>query len=117
MATTLLLDQTLWDLVLDSSGNIAVAAEPYAIAQDVASACRTFLGEVYYDITLGVPYFQQILGQFPPLQLLKQQLVTAALTVPGCTNPVCYLSDVSDRKVTGQIQFTGPSGRLQVASF
>ena len=39
---TLLLDQTAWDLVLDSAGNIALAAVPYARAQDVASAIKTF---------------------------------------------------------------------------
>ena len=41
--STLLLDQTEWDLVLDASGNIALASPPYALAQDVASAVRTFL--------------------------------------------------------------------------
>ena len=38
MANTLLLDRTVWDLLLDGSGNIAIATEPYATAQDVASA-------------------------------------------------------------------------------
>jgi hypothetical protein len=58
---TLLLDRSLWDLTLDINGNIAMASEPYAIAQDVASACRTFLGECYYDTSQGVPYFQGML--------------------------------------------------------
>jgi hypothetical protein len=63
---TLLLDVGLWDLTLDAYGNIAVAAAPYALAQDVASACRTVLGEVYYDDTLGVDYFGQSFGKTPP---------------------------------------------------
>ncbi len=114
---TLLLDTVLWDLCLDANGNIAVAAPPYSIAQDVATACRTFLGEVYYDTTLGVPYYQQILGRLPPVQLIKQQLVDQALTVPGVTNPVCYLTGFAGRRLTGQIQFTGPDGTTQVAGF
>jgi hypothetical protein len=114
---TLLLDQTVWDLVLDASGNIAVATPPYAVAQDVATACRTFLGEVYYDTTLGVPWRQMILGKLPPLNFIKQQLVTAALTVPGVTNPVVYFSSFTNRKLSGQVQFIDPTGATQAAAF
>lgn len=114
---TLLLDTQAWDLVLDASGNIALATPPYSLAQDVASACRTFLGEVYYDTTLGVPYWQKILGQFPPISLVKQQLVDAASTVSGVTNPIVYIGSFADRKITGQVQFTGPNGTTQVVSF
>ena len=56
MADTLLLDLTNWDLVLDVNGNIAIARPPYALAQDAASAVKTFQGECYYDTTLGIPY-------------------------------------------------------------
>jgi hypothetical protein len=114
---TLLLDVVLWDILLDASGNIAVATPPYAVAQSVASACRTFLGECYYDTSLGVPYFQQILGKFPPLQLVKQLLADVAATVPGCVNPVVYITALTERKLSGQIQFTDPSGATQVANF
>lgn len=114
---TLLLDQNLWDLCLDANGNIALANPPYAVAQDVASAVRTFLGEVYYDTTLGVPWWQQVLGKFPPLSLVKQLIVDQALTVPGCNGPVVYISSFTDRVVKGQVQFTDPSGTTQVASF
>jgi hypothetical protein len=117
MAATLLLDRTLWDLCLDANGNIAVATDPYSVQQDVASACRTFLGECYYNTTIGVPYFQQILGRFPPIGLVKQLLADAAATVPGCTNPVVFISSVAGRTVTGQVQFTDSNGTTQVASF
>lgn len=33
MAKTLLLDQSAWDLVLDASGSIALAAAPYLLNQ------------------------------------------------------------------------------------
>lgn len=115
---TMLLDLTNWDLVVDSAGGIAIAGDPYSIAQDVASACRLFLGEAYYDTTLGVPYFQQILGQSPPPNLIKAQLAIAALTVPGCNNPVVFLSGVgSDRTLSGQVQFTDANGNRQAANF
>jgi hypothetical protein len=114
---TLLLTLDQWDLCLDSSGNIAVATDPYSVAQDVASACRTFLGECWYNTTLGVPYFQDVLGQLPPIALLKQLLSDAALTVPGCTNPAVYISGIVGRKVSGQVQFTDANGSTQAVGF
>ena len=44
---TLYLDPQSWDLALDVAGNIALAKDPYAKAQDVASAARLFVGELY----------------------------------------------------------------------
>jgi hypothetical protein len=89
--TTLLLDAAIWDLVMDASRNIALAAPPYAVAQDVASAARTFFGEVYYDTTIGVPYFAQILGQTPPVPVFEAYEVAAALTVPGVVSATCVI--------------------------
>ena len=84
----------------------------------MASAIRTFLGECYYDTTIGVPYFNQILGQSPPLAYVKAQICAAALTVPGCSNPVCYISSFTDRNMIGQVQFTDSNtGTVQAASF
>lgn len=103
---TLLLDQKTWDLTLDAGGNIALATDPYSIAQSVASAVRTFLGEVWYDTALGVSYFQSILGFLPPLELLKAQLVAAALTVPEVTAAKVFISALKGRQLTGQIQVT-----------
>ena len=60
---TLYLDPQSWDLVLDTAGNIALAKDPYAKAQDVASACRLFAGELYYDTEKGIPYFEETLGK------------------------------------------------------
>jgi hypothetical protein len=113
---TMLLDQSSWDLVLDANGNIAVAQPPYASAQDVSSAIRTFLGEVYYNASLGVPYFGNILGKNPPLTYLVAQMEAAALTVPGVVSAVCTISSVSEGSVTGQVEFTDSSGTTQTIS-
>ena len=117
MADTLLLDLTTWDLVLDVHGNIAVAEAPYALAQDAASAIRTFLGEVYYDTTIGIPYFDEVLGYAPPLNLLKTLLVNAALTVPGVASAQVFISSVKGRVVTGQVQVTMPTGEISAVNF
>lgn len=114
---TLLLDRTAWDLVLDASGNIAVAAEPYALAQDAASACKLFLGELYYDTSQGIPYFQQILGKFPSLALVKAQLVVAAMTVPGVVAAQVFITSLSGRALSGQVQVTDRNGVITAAGF
>lgn len=108
--STLLLDQSAWDLVLDTMGNIALAAPPYALAQDVASAVRTFLGELWYDTTQGIPYFQQILGKLPPASVITQLISNAALTVPGVVTAQTVITAFDADGVSGQIQFTDSSG-------
>lgn len=115
---TLLLDVGLWDLTLDASGNIAMAQEPYSLAQDVASACRTVLGEVYYDTTQGVDYFGQIFGKTPPASVFQEMFVAAALTVPGVVSATCVIESYSpkSRLATGQVQFTDSDGNVQTVS-
>jgi len=114
---TLLLDQSEWDLVLDSSRNIALAAPPYALAQDVASAVRLFLGELWYDTTKGIPYFENVLGQLPPASLLIGYIEAAALTVPGVVSARCIISGIEAREVTGQILFIDEAGVQNNVSF
>jgi hypothetical protein len=95
---------------MDASGNIAMATDPYAIAQDVASAVRTFLGECWYDTTLGVPYFQEILGQRPPLSLVTSKIQLVALTVPGVGSALVVIGSFTERTISGQIQLTDTGG-------
>ena len=102
---SLLLDQTAWDLVLDASGNIALGSSPYAIAQDVSCACKLFKGELWYNKKAGIPYFDQILGQWPPLALVKAWKVSQALTVPGVDSAEAVITGVNGRAITGQIKF------------
>lgn len=116
MPNTLLLDTVFWDLTVDSNGNIAMATEPYALAQDVASQCRLFQGELWYDTTQGVPYWQAILGQMPPLPYLKAQYQAAALLVPDVKTATVFIANITEtRIVSGQVQITGP-GKTQVTA-
>jgi hypothetical protein len=114
---TLLLDRTRWDLVADANGDIAMAQNPYAIAQDVASAIRLFRGELYYDTTQGVPYWQRILGKRPPLSLLKAAIVRAALTVPQVVRARCLIASFTGRVITGQVQVIDQTGTSHNVTF
>jgi hypothetical protein len=107
MASTLQLSSS-WDLTLDADSNMAVideSSEPISsLAQDAASAIMLFLGDYYWDTTTGVPWLQQILGKNPPISLVKQQLVDAAMTVPDVAAAQVFFTSFSDRAISGQVQ-------------
>lgn len=119
---TLLLGVNTWDLLLDASGNIAIASDPYSQAQDAASACRTFSdsrangsGECWYNTTLGVGY-NAMLGRAPNIPLIKAKMVSQALRVPGVASAKVFITGIADRRVTGQIQVT-TDGTTTTAAF
>lgn len=114
---TLLLAAETWDLSIDAAGNIALAAEPYGMAQDAASAIRLFQGELYFDTRPGIPYLPEILGEAPPISLMKAWFVRSAMTVPGVVSAVAYISEWTDRTVRGQVQVTDSNGNITAASF
>lgn len=117
MGSTLKLDDGTWDLTLDAAGDIAVADGAEALAQDAASAIKTFAGEVYYDTTIGLPYFTEILSKTVSLPLTKQRMIDAALRVPGVYSAQCYLTSLSNREVSGQVQVVGEDGSGGAADF
>ncbi len=114
---TLLLDRAKWDLVLTTSGDIAVASTPYALAQDAASNIRTYLGEVWYDTTKGTPFMQQILGQAPPLSLVRDAFQRQAAAVPGVVKTKVYFTDFKDRTLSGQVQVSAEGKTFVAAGF
>ncbi len=118
MASTIFLDAKTWDLVVDASGNIARADQPYSLAQDAASAIKTFLGEVYYNTALGIPYLTQFFGKRPSLALMKATFTAAAESVPGVASATCVITALSNRAVTGQVQVkSATTGQVSVATF
>jgi hypothetical protein len=118
MATTMLLDTATWDLTVDGNGNIGSVSGDYQLAQDGASQCRLFEGELWYDTSQGVPYFQSILGQLPPLPLLKSYFVTAGELVPGVASAQVFIASIDvNRVLTAQLQLTNTSGAVVAVNF
>ncbi|MBK3787241.1 hypothetical protein G3A43_44665 [Paraburkholderia aspalathi] len=114
---TLLLDRTAWDLCLTANGDIACATEPYQIAQDVASAIRTFRGECWYDTTLGLPYWQNILGKLPTVSFIQSEIVRAALTVPNVTAATGTSLAFDNRQLSGTVEVADANGQTQSVAF
>lgn len=117
MSDTMKLDSVEWDLTVDGLGNIASVTGPDALAQDAASAIRLFKGELWFDTSQGVPYFAKILSRRPPIALMKAYFVAAAKTVPGVASAICYISAVTNRGVSGQVQVKDAAGNPGAASF
>lgn len=113
---TLKLDAN-WDITLDTNYNISVVDNAEAIAQDVASAISTFKGEVYYDTTLGMPYFGQILGEAFNKQLLQTLFQKAALTVPEVVQAKASITDFTGRAVHGTVEVIDSKGAALGVSF
>jgi hypothetical protein len=117
MPSTLLLSPDGWDLMVSAGRDVAVAGEPYALAQDAASAIQLFKGEDYYDITRGIPYWETILGHWPPVRVMKAYFNAAALTVPNVTKAESFISSFLDRRPAGQVQVTAANGTTAAVSF
>jgi len=114
---TMKLDPDSWDLVLNASGNMALAHDPDSQAQDAASEIRLFQGELWYNTDRGIPYWQEILGRLPSTPLMKAKFTAAALLVPGVTEARCFIESLSDRTVLGQVQITNNTGGIAGAGF
>jgi len=117
MSDTFLLNPETWDLLLDSNASIAVASNPYAIAQDVATAIKTFKGECWYNTDKGIPYFEQLLGQFPPMSLIKKLFEDEALRVNGVVSARAIITSLTNRELTGVVEFIDTTGQLNNVNF
>lgn len=112
---TLFLMPDSWDLILDASGNIAIASSTYQQAQDIASACRTIKQDMYFNQQEGIPYLTDILGKGKyPLALYRKYLQDAALSVPGVISAEVELLLTNERIVRGQIKFTNDKNKTGV---
>lgn len=99
---TFALDQTTWDLFLDTNGNWGIAENPYSVAQDASTAMRTFLGEKIFATDEGVPYLEELLGKAAPLQLVQSLMDNEALRAPDSKSASTEILESEGGKVTGE---------------
>ncbi|MFZ4835753.1 hypothetical protein [Rouxiella sp. Mn2063] len=114
---TLQLDTSNWDLTLDGSGDLAIASDGYATAQDVASACLVFSGECYYDNTLGIPWKEDVLGKRPSPGFIAQKMQNEALKLPNVDQAIASVFfDKNTRTTRGAIRITDVDGNTSQAT-
>ena len=76
------LDAITGDLVLDENGDLQVISGAEGVASDIASRLQTFAGEVFLDLGIGLPYFEEILGKHP-FPRIEEIFRNAILETPG----------------------------------
>ena len=111
-----------WDLDVDAYGNWrtvgdatpgATSGPGYRLAQDVATRCLSWRGEVYFDTTQGVPY-SAILGEYASISYIQQLYTVEALKVPACAQaiPDLTITRGSKRTLTGSFAVADFVGNL-----
>lgn len=107
--TSLLLTSE-WDLQLDDTGNIATVNGGLQTAQDVATSCRVWKGEVLYDTQRGVPYKEEIFGQKANLSLLQADYETEAKRIEGVASVEVMIDGFNNRELAPDIRITLENG-------
>lgn len=98
-----------WDIFSDASGQIALVAGAYAIAQNAANAVRLFKNDAYLAQTRGIPHFEIELGKAPAIAapILRTRIRETVLNVNGVTDAEVDLTfDESGRVMGGEVQAT-----------
>jgi hypothetical protein len=114
---SLLLSRREWDLCLDAAGNIAVCQPPWAVAQNVATAIKTFRKDCWYDQQKGLPYLEQIFGKYPPQSRLRWLIWQCALTQTGVLAASVKRLNLTGRRLTGQVMVTDQQANTQLVNF
>ena len=125
-----------WDLDLDDRGNVRTigdgtgqvvqtfrtgdtvprtiqniqAGPGMRLAQDVASRCRAWRGEVWFDTQQGIDY-PRYLGRAPSVLELRTDFQNEALRVPSCATALADFGlDRTTRAVSGTMYLSDLSG-------
>lgn len=87
------------------------------IGQDIVMRLKTYLAEPFTRQDLGVPYYQQLLGQKVPASTWDAVLQAVVLTTPGVTQVTAWRSTPDYARRTLNISFsaTTTSGTVDYA--
>ncbi len=112
------LSATYQDLLLVGGDLVLTGDSTAAIRQDILTALRTFLGEWFMDLAIGVDFYGTILVKSPNQGKIDAILIAQILAVPGVLslNAYRFLVNFTARKLTvtftaqttsGQVDYTG----------
>lgn len=106
--------QNYGDLKLSETGDFILTSGSEAVAQDLMQRLQFFLGEWFLDVTLGIPYFEQIFVKNPNLPNLEALLINQILSTPGVIrlNSFTLDPDFSLRNLKVQFQLLSTSGMV-----
>lgn len=96
------------------NGNLQLTNGDDAVRQHLQQRLRTFLGEWFLDLDVGVPYFQDILVKNPNVNQVDGILKQTILTTPGVVELVSFTmnSDPTARTLSVEFEYTSYSGEI-----
>lgn len=110
------LDPDSWDITLDGSGQMKISNNPYSIAQDVACAVKVIRGECYFDNTLGLRYYDELMGQPCSTGTVTAAIRAEAMKITTVSNAsVTIIPDQSTRTSKVYIEITDTNHTSSVA--
>lgn len=101
------------DILLDSDGNRLLVNGDYgradglqAVKQGIEGNVALYLGEVWLDESLGVPYFELILIRNPNPLVIKAEVGKAIAATPDVTDVVAVSYSVDPVTRKGTVAYT-----------
>lgn len=88
------------DIYLDGNNNIAMKEDINAIADIVLNKVRTNLGELQFNIDLGIPYFTTIFTSTPNFDLWQKFVEDSALSLDNVTEIVDFNKTIQNNTLT-----------------
>lgn len=88
------------DIYLDGNNNIAMKKDINAIADIVLNKVRTNLGELQFNIDLGIPYFTTIFTSTPNFDLWQKFVEDSALSLNNVTEIVDFNKTIQNNTLT-----------------
>jgi hypothetical protein len=90
------------DIYLNSIGNISISYDLEAVLEACAQAAQTVLGEIIFDVSQGIPFFQTIWNGVPNFQQYIASLRLAFLNVPNVVEVVSLFVD----QINNELRYT-----------
>lgn len=102
-----------WDIALDSNKNLAFVDNDYAIAQNVACACRAFVNDMYFNQSEGIPHFSADISNKSTVNptLLAYFMEKEAKKFPEIKGAKLTDLAATNRILTGKLELTLETGR------
>lgn len=90
------------NFLLDLAGNFVLLSGIEQVAQDSWLAAQCFVGDIYFELPTGIPYFEDILGGNPPDSLIAHDNIKTISDVAG-------VDDVSVTNILRQNRIIKPT--------
>ena len=112
----LLLNDSTWDLSTDAT-DLQLVDDTDAIRQHLAQRLKTFMGEWFLDLRIGVPYLQQVMVKNPDPIVLDSVFKAEIIATPGIVELTEFTLQMDARLRQLLLSFTAATDTGAVINF